>query len=128
MKKLFASFAVTIYFAFACGVIVNYHFCMDRFDSFSLYKTSTDWCGRCGMHISKSHGCCHDELKVIKIQDDHQTSSAGFELKNIQPLVTTLPDFIAAEVNSDRSVDHLNHSPPLLHGQDAYLQNCVFRI
>jgi hypothetical protein len=128
MKKVIASFAVTIYFAFACGVMVNYHFCMNRFSSFSFYKASTDWCGLCGMHISKSRGCCHDEVKILKLQDDHQTSSVLFQFKTFQPAITFLPEFSAAEINNDLSVDHLNHSPPLLHGQDTYLLNCVFRI
>ena len=128
MKKIIASFAVTIYFAFACGVIVNYHFCMDRFDSFSLYKTSGDWCGRCGMHIKKSHGCCHDEVKIVKLQDDHQTSSVSFQFKTAQPAIIVLPEFIAAEINNELVVYHPDHSPPLIDGQDTYLRNCVFRI
>jgi hypothetical protein len=128
MKKILASVAVTIYFAFACGVIVNYHFCMDRYDSFSLYKSSRDWCGKCGMHVKKSHGCCHDEIKIIKLQDDHQVSTASFQFKSVQPAITFLPVFIVAETNNGCTIDHLNHPPPLLHGQDIYLQNCVFRI
>src|SRR3982751_84346 len=90
MKKVLGSFAVFIYLAFACGVIVNYHFCMDRYDSFQLYKTASDWCSKCGMH-AKKHGCCHDEVKIVKLQDDHQTSSVTFELKDIQPVAAILP-------------------------------------
>jgi len=128
MKKIIASFAVSIYFAFACGVIVNYHFCMNRFSSFSFYKTATDWCGLCGMHTSKSRGCCHDEVKIIKLQDDHQTSSVFFQFKILHPAITWLPEFVAGELSNDISVDHLNHSPPLLYGQYTYLLNRVFRI
>jgi hypothetical protein len=128
MKKLLASFAVTIYFAFACGVMVNYHYCMGSFDSFQLYKPASDWCGRCGMHIKKSHGCCEDVVKIVKLEDDHQTSSFSFELKVLSPAMVTLPVFIAAELDTDLSIDHLNHSPPLLTQQDVYLKNCVFRI
>lgn len=128
MKKLTASIAVCIYFAFACGVMVNYHYCMDRYDSFRLYKTSSDLCNRCGMH-TKTRGCCHDEVKIVKLQDDHQTSSASIQFKNIQPAVTSLNDLITAELmKSDPLFDHLNHSPPLLVGQDIWLRNRVFRI
>jgi len=127
MKQILASFAVFIYFAFVTGVMVNSHFCMDRFDSFKLYKTATDRCDRCGMHTNDK-GCCHDEITIIKLKDDHKTSSFSFELKNPEPIVTDLPEFIALEMNNDRSVDHLNHSPPLLSEQDVYLRNCVFRI
>jgi len=127
MKKLIASFAVFIYFAFVTGVMVNAHFCMDRYDSFKLYKTATDRCGRCGMH-TENKGCCHDEITIIKLQDDHKTSSFSFQLKNLEPVVTDLPEFIAVEISNDRSIDHLNHSPPLLTAPDIYLQNRVFRI
>lgn len=127
MKKIFASFAVFIYFAFVTGVMVNQHFCMDRYDSIQLYKTSSDLCGKCGMH-TQNKGCCHDEITIIKLQDDHKTSSFSFELKNLQPAVVDLPEFIALETSNDPSVDHLNHSPPLLTQPDIYLQNRVFRI
>jgi hypothetical protein len=127
MKKVLASSAVFIYFAFVTGVMVNAHFCMDRFDSFKLYKTTTDRCDRCGMH-TKDKGCCHDEITILKLQDDHKTSSFSFQLKNLEPVVADLPEFIAVEMSNDLSVDHLNHSPPLLTGPDIYLQNRVFRI
>jgi hypothetical protein len=127
MKKLIASFAVFIYLAFVTGVMVNHHFCMDRYDSVNFYKTASDWCGTCGMH-TQNKGCCHDEITILKLQDDHKTSSFGFELKNLEPVVTDLPEFIALEISNDRSVDHLNHSPPLLTPPHIYLENRVFRI
>ena len=127
MKKLVASLAVLMYLAFASGVIVNFHYCMGEYDSFQLYKSAGDWCTKCGMHVQK-HGCCHDEVKIAKLQDDHQTSSVSFELKSIQPEIIIIPDFFADEINNDLQVDYLNHSPPLLKGQEIYLQNCVFRI
>lgn len=127
MKKLLASFAVTIYFAFACGVIVNYHYCMGSFDSFQLYKTASDWCGKCGMH-AKKHGCCHDEVKIVKLEDDHQASFVSFDFKTYQP-AAVIPGLAAVDlINNDLQTDHLNHSPPLLRPQEVYLFNCVFRI
>jgi len=127
MKQVLASFAVFIYFAFVTGVMVNSHFCMDRFDSFKLYKTASDRCGRCGMHTEEK-GCCHDKITILKLQDDHKTSSFSFQLKNLEPIVADLPEFIAIEISNDRSIDYLNHSPPLLSEQDIYLQNRVLRI
>jgi hypothetical protein len=128
MKKTIASFTIVVYLAFACGVMVNYHYCMDRYDSVRLYKASSDWCARCGMH-AKNHGCCHDEVKILKLQDDHQTSSFSFSLKNLQPVVTSQGEFLSdVLVKHDILVDKTDHSPPLVFGQDTYLQNCVFRI
>jgi hypothetical protein len=129
MKKIIASFSVIVYFAFACGVMVNYHYCMDRYDSFRLYKSSSDWCTRCGMHTN-GHGCCHDEVKIVKLQNDYQTSSVSFALKHIQPVVSTPSEFLSVTLlNEDIVLNKTDHSPPLLlPRQDTYLQNCVFRI
>jgi hypothetical protein len=129
MKKIIASFTVIVYFAFACGVMVNYHYCMDSFASFRLYKAASDWCTKCGMH-TKKHGCCHDEVKIVKLQDDYQTSSSSFVFENIQPAVTTPSEFLSVTLlNDDIALNKTDHSPPLLLStQDAYIQNCVFRI
>ena len=129
MKKTIASFTILVYFAFTCGVMVTYHYCMDRFDSVRLYKPSSDWCSSCGMH-TKGKGCCHDQVTIVKIHDDHQTSSVLSSIDKIQPPITTLPEFLsAALLNKDVSLNKTDHSPPLLLSeQDVYIQNGVFRI
>jgi hypothetical protein len=128
MKKLIASFAVVVYFAFACGVLVNFHYCMDRYDSYSLYKAASDWCPTCHMHTG-TRGCCHDEVKIIKLQDDHQTSSFSFASKDVQPPVVTLSEFLAIiPLKEDIGLERTDHSPPLLSQPDIYIQNRVFRI
>lgn len=128
MKKILVSLAVIVYFIFACGVLVNLHYCMDRYDSFRLYKAASDWCTRCGMH-TKNNGCCHDEVKIVKLQDDYQTSSASFAFKNIQPLAIDCGEFLSTGLlKSNEPLIVTGHSPPLLSQQDIYIQNRVFRI
>jgi len=129
MKKIIASFTIVVYLAFACGVMITYHYCMDRYDSFRLYQPVSDWCSKCGMHTN-GKGCCHDQVRIVKIQDDHQTSSVGFSIDKLQPVVTSLSQFLIAEViNNDVSLNRTDHSPPLiLSRQDVYIQNRVFRI
>ncbi|SRR6266487_6792752 len=129
MKKIIASFTVIVYFAFACGVMVSYHYCMDSYDSFRLYKAASNWCTKCGMH-TKKHGCCHDEVKIVKLQDNYQTSSASFVFENIQPAITTPSEFLSATLlNDDIALNKTDHSPPLLLSQQhVYIQNRVFRI
>ena len=128
MKKVIASFAVVIYFAFACGVMVNYHYCMNSFDSIRLYKAATDWCTKCGMH-TKKHGCCHDEVRIVKIQDDHQTSSANYSIEKIQPVITRASELLStAFLDKKEALIKVDHSPPLLTQREIYIQNCVFRI
>src|SRR4030095_14918636 len=114
MKKIIASFTVFVYFAFACGVVVNYHYCMDSYDSFRLYKAASDWCTKCGMH-TKKHGCCHDEVKIVKLQDDYQTSCASFVFKNTEQAVIIPSQFLSVTLLSDDiALNKTDHSPPLL--------------
>ena len=128
MKKFIASFTVIIYLAFACGVLVNFHYCMDRYDSYSLYKTASDWCPKCHMHTG-DRGCCHDEIKIVKLQDDHQTSQFSFDFKNIHPAVVIASIFLSVSAQDECITTHqTDHSPPLLSQQDIYIQNRVFRI
>lgn len=77
---------------------------------------------------TKDHGCCHDEVTIVKLDNDHQTSHLGFSFE-APSLSIVHSEFILADLfNEEKLYDHLNHSPPLLTKQDTYLQNCVFRI
>jgi hypothetical protein len=128
MKKPLAIFSVLIYFAFTCGVMINMHYCMNRLDSVKLYAEKSDYCGKCGMYAQK-HGCCHDEVSIVKIDDDHHASQFNFASEAPVALATILSDFILPVSGSEQiEVDQSAHPPPLLTEQDTYLQNCVFRI
>src|SRR5215467_7775808 len=95
MKKIIASFTIAVYFAFACGVMITYHYCMDRYDSFRLYQPASDWCSTCGMH-THGKGCCHDQVKIVKIQDDHQTSSVTLSIAKLPPVMGMVSELLSA--------------------------------
>jgi len=103
---------------------------MDRLASTQLFAAESKVCGKCGMHTEKSNGCCRDEVKIIKMEDDQKAHSiASFELPALSSLVHTPSQFIATSFfNVEETRHYKNHSPPLLTEQDTYLQNCVFRI
>jgi hypothetical protein len=130
MKKIIASISLLCYLAVTCGVIVNSHYCMNRLASVHLFQTSTDVCARCGMDTHESNGCCRDEVKVVKLeQDQNKTTIATFDLPSLEPIVLIPSEFIAASFyNIDEQRHFHNHSPPLLSAQDTYLQINVFRI
>ena len=129
LKKLLGTISTIIYFAVTTGIVVNMHYCMNSFDSAQLYATDTDVCGKCGMHTSDSNGCCHDELKVVKLTQDHNVSQLNFELKSPEVPPVNHHNLIAEfHIELVQQNDYLNHSPPLLSQQDTYLQNSVFRI
>ena len=128
MKKGIAAILLVLYVAFSSGVVINFHYCMDDFDSAQFGANKSDYCGVCGMHKSEANECCKDEVKIFKIQDEQQTSAISFKF--------TSPDVVVDEVllwnetflvGSPHQLYLNTHSPPLSK-QDTYLQNCVFRI
>jgi hypothetical protein len=128
MKKGIAAILLLLYGAFSSGVVISFHYCMDRFDSVQLGASDFEVCGKCGMHTEDAGGCCNDEVKIFKIQDDQQTSAINFKFFPLDAIVAPLPELNeVALINSTLELFLNNHSPPL-NKQDTYLQNCVFRI
>ena len=130
MKKIVASITFVCYLAVTCGIIVNFHYCMNRLSALQLFVTENKECPECGMQIKKSHGCCRDEVQIIKMAvDQRTTSSVTFELPPLDAIVCLPSPFITAPLLNAGEKRHFhNHSPPLLTEQDSYLDNCVFRI
>jgi hypothetical protein len=128
MKKGIAAILFTFYLAFSTGLVVNLHYCMDRFDSMQLGSANSDFCGKCGMHTEDSNGCCHDSVQILKIDDDQQAATIAFSFKSPKALPVLQNEFIDAKILDEHSIIYSDdHSPPLSK-QDTYLQNCVFRI
>ena len=59
----------------AMGATVEFHYCMGRNMGANFVHKSDDLCRKCGMHKSKSKGCCHDEHKVIKTAEHHAVNN-----------------------------------------------------
>ena len=125
-----AFIALVCYLGVSSGIVINYHYCMNRLASTRFFATEKKYCSKCGMHTKKSNGCCHDEVKVVKMQQDQNTFS-GFPY-NIPALAASMhvaSEFMAASILNGQGQRHFrNHSPPLLSAQDTYLQINVFRI
>lgn len=126
MKKGIAAILFLFYFAFSTGVIISYHYCMDEFDSLQLGDKKTEICGKCGMH-SDDMGCCNDQVKIFKIEDDQQAAAVNFKFETPVTVIEPLLTWNEIPVTSTYQLFTNNHSPPLSK-QDTYLQNCVFRI
>ena len=127
MKKLFAAILLLVYFVFSTGFVVSIHYCMDKVDSFQLGVSNSDECSKCGMNISKSHGCCKDEVKVVKMELDQSVAKAVHTNFSLPLLPVVKTDFLYASFSNCSNKDYpIAHSPPINH-QDTYLQNCVFR-
>lgn len=128
MKKGIAFILLVLYVAFSTGVVISFHFCMNDFDSAQLGAKKFEVCGKCGMHSADSEGCCNDEVKIFKIEDDQQASAVNFKFSSPDIILATNPAWDdVVLINSIHELYSSDHSPPLSK-QDTYLQNCVFRI
>lgn len=130
MKKFLFAISFICYFAVTSGVIVNSHYCMKRLVSVHLYDTSPEVCARCGMETHESNGCCRNEVKVLKLQQDqNKTTVETPGIPALEKQVITTSEFIVSSFQSPFVPRHFqNHSPPLLSERDAYIANRVFRI
>lgn len=130
MKKITVSIAFACYLLVTTGVVINHHYCMKRLASVQLFASAKVICGDCGMHTRESNGCCHDEIKVVKLEQDQNTFSAASLTIPAPDIAAIIPSaFITADFFNDKGQAHFhNHSPPLLSAQDIYLQINTFRI
>lgn len=131
MKKAIAVISFLCYFVVTSGVVINSHYCMKRLVSTHLFETKSKVCGKCGMMMHKTNNhCCHDEVKVVKLQQDQITAPFfAFDFSAAKQISVFPSEFIFASFFNFYGQRHFqNHSPPLLQEQDTYLQNCVFRI
>ncbi|MEP7376103.1 MAG: hypothetical protein ABI675_22090 [Chitinophagaceae bacterium] len=130
MKKIIVPILLICYLAVSTGIVVNLHYCMNRLTSAELFTGESKQCGKCGMNTDDSNGCCHDDIRIVKMDDDQKlTASVSFNLPAIEALVCEVSDFIVASFYNVPVTGHYqSHSPPLLSAQDIYLQNSVFRI
>lgn len=130
MRKIGVFILLLCYLAFSTGVIINSHYCMNKLASIQLFVAGSKECGKCGMHIDDSHGCCRDEVKVVKMDDDQKvTGAVAFDLHALTPLAQVPSEFIVTSFYNIPLQGYTSvQPPPLLKGQETYLQNCVFRI
>lgn len=129
MKKILVSITAILYFLITSGVVVNLHYCMNRLDSAKLYAGKSDKCSKCGMHIPKSKGCCRDELKIVKLQDDQKVQQFAFDFRSFEQPAVLPSDYIAVSFyDATEWLVNDDTSPPGSISKNLYLQNCVFRI
>jgi hypothetical protein len=118
------------YLAVSSGIVINFHYCMNRLASTEWFAMKGKRCGKCGMNMHKAHGCCHDEVKVVKMKNDQKiTPSISFEHSSTEFIAQVPSLFIATSFyNAKAKANSDNHPPPLLSARDTYITNCVFRI
>jgi hypothetical protein len=130
MKKL-ASFSILLlYFAVSSGFVVNLHYCMNKLHSWELGTPQSDKCGQCGMDVKESGGCCHDEVKIIKLQQDLvKAQSIDYRFSVTEAIVVTpVFDNPQPQLQDIRSLIPEAFKPPPGTRVPIYISNRVFRI
>ena len=139
MKKLLTTALAIIYLSSSIGATLHLHYCMGRIISWGFINHESKNCTTCGMPkginssdftISKE-GCCKDESKFIKTDNDQKPSQAGFDLSKWNPSVgdtnqVAFSDFFPSSIAIDYPT--ANAPPLLINGVPVYLFNCNFRI
>jgi len=74
LKRIATIFIVLAYGLFSSGLVIDAHYCMGKLAAVDWTSPGSKSCAKCGM--SKT-GCCKDEVKVVKLDDSHQLSSAN---------------------------------------------------
>lgn len=111
---------------------MHLHYCMEKFISWNLSESENKTCGKCGMKESATQkGCCKDEVKQLKIDTDHQKSTAEsfFNLFQV-PAIKYTPSFW--EFNTgllNKNLHSIFYSPPLIPSlRKRTILYCIYRI
>ena len=126
MKKAVIAILALLYIITTSGVVVNVHYCMGAVASVTYGHEAPESCGKCGM-IEKD-GCCHSELKVVKLDDVHQQAVKAAQTEQVAELPVAYFEAAVAGFNSHNNFVNSYHSPPDNRDNVIYLHTGVFRI
>jgi hypothetical protein len=130
MKKFIVSILAVLYLGSSTGATIHLHYCMDKLIGWNLEHPKSDRCGSCGMiKKQKEKGCCKDEYKHLKLQND-QKATASYQVIQLNSVAILTNFFIAPSVNFPSLAEEnpLSHAPPGSESIPLYIRNKVFRI
>jgi hypothetical protein len=126
VKKVLVIILLLIHSAASSGTVLSAHYCMGDFSGlrFGHNNKEVDHCSTCGM---KDMGCCHDEPKVIKL-DNNQIQQTSIGLSDFKiPFLPPAPSYTSFSIVLikgnflSKSSSHLGRTP-------SYVLNCSYRI
>jgi hypothetical protein len=127
MKKLVKIFFILLYFIGTSGFTVVTHYCGGEIDSISIFRNinDSDPCGCEGN--SCCDPCCDDEIKNIKIEDDHTIGVKYFQ--SSENLISHISISLSNDISFLNDIlfqtSILNLHPP---GEPSYILNHSFLI
>jgi hypothetical protein len=132
MKQLLIIIISVAYFVTTTGATMHMHFCKGKLSDSSLwFKGQEKICGKCGMEKKEEpNGCCSDEYKWVKIQDEQKASVASYDFSK-SPVAEPIHYFtFENQLFLPLSADLLpqSHAPPRNCEAAIYKRNCLFLI
>lgn len=132
MKKCFLAILAIVYISTSVGANIHMHYCMGTLADWGLIHNESKQCSKCGMpkQGKKDNGCCKDEEKFFKNNNDQRSTEAGFQSFQLLSPALTVPfseivyPFFPSLIKSDTG----SHDPPLINGPAVYIRNRVFLI
>jgi hypothetical protein len=131
VKKLLITILALVYLDSSTGAVMHLHYCMGKLAETSFSKNNKPTCGKCGMKASqKKGGCCKDESKFVKNEEDQKASLTHFEFQ--QQAIAILPSSICmvpeVKLSNQLLIACAPNAPPDLHAPPVYLRVCSFLI
>jgi len=125
VKKFLVTILAFVYLATTTGATLHMHYCMGKIYSVDLIKK--DGCSKCGM--AANEGCCNDQLKVIKVKDNHQSISNEISFASAYSILNNHYNIFHPVIyDASSPLTTNNNSPPGSSGKSLCILNCVFRI
>jgi hypothetical protein len=124
MKRLTTILLALVYIATTSGIVISTHYCMGEVAAVALGASESAKCGTCGM---ENEGCCHDDLLVIKLTENHNYTAANFEIPVFEPISFKQAALEYLSIPGEAQSGKIrNHSPPLPVSLNILF--CVYRI
>ena len=114
------------------GATIHMHYCMGKLADWGSGHNKSKTCGNCGMEKSeeKDNGCCKDEHKFVKNDNDQKTTESFVTNFALQVIDIPVECFTSSEilVSSVTEKHPVSHAPPRSSGVAVYIRNCTFLI
>jgi hypothetical protein len=131
VRRFLAFILIFLYVGVSTGVVINYHYCMNKLTEVSLVMTDQHFsCSNCGSDDSKD-GCCSDEVKAMRISIDQNLTERISLNSSFMYVVAVLYDMqsilLTNEISSE-SVCHFSFYPPGLDRPPQFILYCTWLI
>lgn len=132
MKKFLVAILALLYLTTSTGATVHMHYCMGKLVDWGFAHSKNDSCENCGMSKKneKNKGCCKDEHKQVKLEQDQKITQATVEVMQLG--VAVIPQlFYQPDTPCFTSITEENpvsNAPPRSSSVAVYILNRTFLI